>query len=124
MSNTAIIAVIDDDESVRLATKNLLRSLGYLVETFSCAEDYLNGAGKRGVSCLISDVQMPRMTGLELQDKLLERGDHTPMILVTAFPNEKGRAKALAAGAAGYLVKPFDGQALIDCVEAAIGKLT
>jgi FixJ family two-component response regulator len=117
---TAEIAVVDDDESVRQAVDNLLRSLGYAVRSFAGGEEFLQSQLRRRVSCLISDMQMPAMSGIDIQAALALRGDPTPVIFITAFPSDAVKARALKAGAIGFLAKPFDGNALIACVEQAL----
>jgi len=120
VSNPPVIAVIDDDGSVRGATHNLVRSLGYAVHTFASAEEFLRSSHLCDTSCVIADVTMPIMSGLELQAQLLARGYRLPFIFITAFCVESDRARALRAGAVGYLTKPFDGEALIACLDAAL----
>jgi len=116
----SVIAVIDDDASVRAATNNLLSSHGYLVHTFSSADDFLKSAHL--YDCVITDVQMPAMTGLDLLMNVRNRGNDTPFIFITAFPDENVRARALKAGAVGFLDKPFAGRILIDCIETALNR--
>lgn len=116
-----MISIIDDDESVREATSGLLRSLGYLTATFASAEDFLGSNQIGTTSCLITDIQMPGMSGLDLQLRLVTHGYTKPVIFITAFPDEKIRAKTLAAGAIGYLPKPFDEDTLVACVDEALG---
>jgi len=108
-----VISIIDDDESVRVATKSLMRSLGYVVYTFASAEEFLQSPHIDDTSCLISDVQMPNMSGIELQDHLTDRGYRTPMIFITAFPDTNSEARALKAGAVCFLSKPFDQETLL-----------
>jgi FixJ family two-component response regulator len=115
-----VIAVVDDDESFRQATTNFLRSLGYAVLSFASAEAFLKSEGLHDTRCLISDVQMPGMNGIELQDKLIVHGSRVPIIFVTAFPEMRARAKALAAGAIGFLAKPFSDEELIMCLNKAL----
>jgi FixJ family two-component response regulator len=103
-----MISIIDDDAFVRVATDGLVRSLGYRTTTFASAEDYLQSDRINDTSCVITDVQMPGLSGVELQSVLLARGDPTPMIFITAFPEEKVRRRVLEAGAIGFLSKPFD----------------
>src|ERR1700730_15297241 len=95
VSNTPVISVVDDDASVRVGTENLLSSLGYPVHTFASAEDFLRSAHFSETSCVITDVQMPAMSGVELQALLLAQGHHLPLIFITAFPDETIRARAL-----------------------------
>lgn len=118
MSHVSTIAIVDDDPSVRLATESLVRSLGLKASTFSSAENYL--ATSSPVDCLITDVQMDGIGGVELSQILRERGDVTPVIFITAFPDKRIRERVMAAGAFGFLSKPFEGQALIDCIELAL----
>jgi FixJ family two-component response regulator len=108
-----VISIVDDDESVRTATESLMRSIGYTAHTFASAEEFLQSPHMDDTSCLISDVQMPDMSGIELQSHLLDRGYRTPIIFITAFPDEKVQARALKAGAVCFLNKPFDGQTLL-----------
>ena len=120
MSRLPVISIIDDDASVRAATDNLLRSLGYTVYTFFSAEEFLRSAHFNDTSCVIADVQMPTMSGVDLQARLLTQGHRVPFIFITAFPEETIRARALTAGAIGFLTKPFDKLALIKCLDAAL----
>jgi len=115
-----MIAIIDDDPSVREATDDLLKTLGYRAATFASAEDFLQWAQMNDTSCLITDVQMPGLSGIELQSALIAQGNSTPMIFVTAFPEEAIRRRALAAGAIGFLSKPFDEERLIAHLETAL----
>ena len=120
MSRLPVISIIDDDESVRAATDNLLRSLGYTVYTFVSAEEFLRSAHFNDTSCVIADVQMPAMSGIDLQARLLTQGHRVPFIFITAFPVESIRARALKAGAICFLTKPFDRRTLIKCLETAL----
>jgi FixJ family two-component response regulator len=120
LAKTPVISIIDDDESVREATKSLVRSLGYDATTFTSAEEYLQSAHAQDSSCLITDVHMSGMTGADLQERLLAEGNHTPMIFMTAFSEEKIRSRVLAAGALGFLSKPFDDERLIECLDKAL----
>jgi FixJ family two-component response regulator len=122
LSNPPVISIIDDDGSVRAATCNLVRSLGYVVHAFASAEEFLRSTGLDDTSCVITDVRMPAMSGLELQAHLLANGRRFPFIFVTAFSVESDRARALKAGATCFLSKPFDGEALIKCLEAALAR--
>ena len=120
MAKIPVISIIDDDESVREATKSLVRSLGYDATTFTSAEEYLRSDRARDCSCLITDVHMSGMTGADLQERLIADGDNTPMIFMTAFSEEKIRSRVLAAGALGFLSKPFDDERLIECLDKAL----
>ena len=114
------LCIIDDDESVRRATTCLLRSLGYAARTFASAEEFLHSPYVDEASCLIVDVNMPRMGGLDLQSRLRAKGLRTPIIFITAYPEERVRSRALDAGAIGYLDKPFDSENLIKCLDLAL----
>lgn len=120
MSERAVISVVDDDDSVRTAVGSLVRSLGYEALTFASAEAFLASPGLDETTCLISDLQMPGMAGDELQRHLLIEGRDLPMIFITAFPEERIRRRVEAAGAFGFLSKPFDSQSLISCLDAAL----
>ncbi len=121
MSKVPVISIIDDDELMRYATMRLVRSLGLSADTFASAEEYLRSDRIHDTSCLITDMQMPGLSGAELQRLLIARGLNTPMIFVTAFPEEGVRARVLDAGAVGFLGKPFDEDNLIDCLRIALG---
>jgi FixJ family two-component response regulator len=120
LSTLSVIAVIDDDASVRIATDNLLSSHGYLVDTFASAEEFLQSDRPNDSSCVIADVQMSAMSGLDLLAHMRAQGYAAPFIFITAFPQESVRARALKAGAICFLAKPFAGSVLIDCVETAL----
>ncbi len=114
------VAIVDDDDSVRVAVGSLVRSLGFDALAFSSAESFLASGRVGDVDCLITDVQMPGMSGPELQSHLASERSDLPVILITAFPEERLRRQAEDAGAYGFLAKPFDGQAMIRCLEAAL----
>jgi FixJ family two-component response regulator len=114
------IAVVDDDASIRAATDSLLRSRGYAVFTFESAEDFLRSAGLKGTSCVITDVRMPVMGGVELQAALRDQGCTVPFIFITAFPEGGVRTQAMNGGATSFLTKPFDAPTLIKYVEIAL----
>ena len=120
MPNAAMISIVDDDRSVRIATRDLLQSLGYATATFASAEEFLQSGQMRETACLITDVQLPGMSGLELRQHLVASGDTTPVILVTAFPEESLHKRALSAGAFGVLIKPFTPQSLLACLKRAL----
>ena len=117
-----VISIIDDDASVRAATNNLLSSRGYIVHTFASAGDFLQSDRLQDSSCVVADVQMPAMSGLDLLTHMRIQGNKTPFIFITAFPDESVRARALKAGAIGFLAKPFAGPRLIDCIETALNR--
>src|SRR6476646_8378080 len=103
----AMISIIDDDEPAREATKGLLRSLGYSVLAFSSAEEFLASARINDSACVITDLQMPGLSGLELQDRLAAQGQKVPLIFITGYPEEGQRQRAMQAGAAAFIAKPF-----------------
>ena len=115
------IAIVDDDELVREGLSSLMRSLGFSVKAFSSGESLLRSNCLRRAACLIADVQMPGMTGLELHYRLVASGSAIPTILITAYVDEKVRAQALSAGVACYLPKPIDENKLLACIHAALG---
>jgi len=116
----SVISIIEDDESVRVAIKCLLNSIGLSTHLFASAEAFLQSPYVSESSCLILDVQMPGMSGIELQRVLISRGLSTPIIFVTAFPDERIRTRALEAGAICFMSKPFDEQILLDCLASAL----
>jgi FixJ family two-component response regulator len=115
-----VISIVDDDASVRIATDNLLRSAGYTVHAFASAEEFLRSAHFNETSCVIADIEMPVMSGVELQALLLARGNTVPFIFITAFPREAVRARVEEAGAVCFLTKPFDRLTLIKCLDTAL----
>jgi FixJ family two-component response regulator len=117
-----VISIVDDDASVRVATNNLVRSHGYRVHTFASAEDFLQSVHLNDTACVIADVQMPAMSGVELLTLLRAQGHGMPFIFITAFPEESVRARALKAGAICFLAKPFDGPTLISCLNTALAR--
>lgn len=117
---SSLISIIDDDRSVREAIQGLIRSLGYATVVFGSAEDYLGSDRIRDTACIITDLQMPGLSGIDLQRRLLADGHQTPMIFVTAFPSDRLRQQALDAGAFGFLSKPFDETSLITCLDKAL----
>jgi len=120
LSSAAKISIVDDDESVRAAMSSLVRSLGYQACEFASAEAFLASPHLQDTSCLIADVQMPGMNGLELQDALLARQQGVPIIFITAFPADRIRQRAEAAGAAGFFSKPVDSQMIIRRLDSAL----
>ena len=118
MSKLPLVAIVDDDESVRVTTDSLVRSFGYIVHTFASAEEFLRSNRLDDFACVMADVQMPGLSGVQLQEHLRAQGYRVPFIFFTAFPDEKVRAQALAGGAVCYLTKPFDGNTLIECLNA------
>jgi FixJ family two-component response regulator len=122
LSSAAKISIVDDDESVRTAMSSLIRSLGYRAYEFASAEAFLASPRLLDTSCLIVDVQMPGMSGLDLQDALLAKQARLPIIFITAFPIDRVRERAEAAGAAGFFSKPVDSQSMIHCLDTALAR--
>jgi FixJ family two-component response regulator len=120
MSKSSLISVVEDDRFFRESMQRLMRSLGYAVDAFSSAADFLASARLGETACLIADVHMPAMSGIELYRQLVEGGRTIPTILVTAYPNEAERTCALNDGVVGYLRKPVDEQRLLRCLRAAL----
>src|SRR5580704_6176425 len=114
------IAVIDDDVLMRQALEDCMESAGYMVEGFGSAEEFLESGSIRNAACLIVDVQLPGIDGLELQDKLAGSGSPVPIVFVSALGNSANREKAIRQGAAGFLGKPFRREELLNIIGAAI----
>lgn len=121
LSKAPMITIIDDDEPVRESTKALLKSLGYNARAFASAEEFLD-ANLDDTSCLILDVRMKGLSGVELQELLIAQGRRTPIIFVTAFPDERTRSQALDSGAIGFLSKPFLNEKLEKLLDLALAK--
>lgn len=117
-----MISIVEDDAAIRAATENLVKALGFDVYTFASAVEFIQSHRVTETACLISDVQMPNMSGVELQANLADRGFRIPTIFVTAFPDESVKRRAMDAGAVGFLPKPFNAKALIQCIRDAISQ--
>jgi FixJ family two-component response regulator len=115
-----LIAVVDDDACMRIATDGLLRSRGYAVDTYGSAEEFLQSPQLNETSCVITDVRMPTMDGIQLQAELRDQGRRLPCIFITAYPEEEIRTMAMNGGATCFLAKPFDAPTLIGYVETAL----
>jgi len=115
-----LIAVVDDDKSIRDTTKDLLESAGYLGATFPSAASFLKSKRRERVSCLIADMRLGEMTGLELHQRLVASNQAIPTILMTAYPDERVRALAIKANVVCYLAKPFAAEELLACVHRAL----
>jgi len=115
-----LIAIVDDDESVRGALQGLMKAVGLPARTFASAEEFLESGQQREAGCLIADIRMPGMSGLELQATLNAGGCRIPIIFITAHGDEKMRMQALRAGAVEFIAKPFDDEALVESVRAAL----
>lgn len=122
LSKTPIISIVDDDESLRVAAGDLVASLGFLALTFASAEAFLQSGDVARTSCLITDIQLPGMSGLDLQERLRAEGHRVPIIVVTAYPEPEFKRRAEAAGAEAFLVKPFHAQELIARLEEALSR--
>src|SRR5258707_7829029 len=120
MPKKQLITIVDDDELAREGTIDLVKSMGFIAKAFERAEDFLKSDYLHSSSCLITDVLMPGMTGIELHNRLVEAGNITPTILITSFPNDRDRAHARQAGAICYLAKPFDNEDLLAWVRSAL----
>jgi FixJ family two-component response regulator len=115
-----VVAVVDDDESIRMALQGLLKAAGLDVRSFASAEDFLKSGEQRETGCLIADIRMPGMSGLDLQAKLNAENCPIPTIFITAHGDEKMRLRAMRAGAVEFLAKPFDDGVLLESVQAAL----
>ena len=115
-----MISIVDDDAIVREATLSLVRSLGFTGVTFASAEDFLHSDCVTDTACLIADVHLPGLSGIELQIRLRAEGSRIPVIMMTAYPEARTRARALDAGAIAFLSKPYDTNSLIDCLDRAL----
>ena len=115
-----MVAVVDDDESYRLALQRLLKSAGFSVQSFASAEDFMNCGQQHETGCLITDIRMPGMSGLDLQAKLNAEHCPIPIIFISAHGDEKLRLQAMRGGAVQFLAKPFDGAALLESVRIAL----
>jgi FixJ family two-component response regulator len=115
-----LVAIVDDDESIRVTTKDLLESAGYLATTFISAASFLKSRRRESVACLIADMRMGEVTGLELHQRLVASNQAIPTILMTAYPDERVRALAIKAKIVCYLAKPFAAEELLACVRCAL----
>jgi FixJ family two-component response regulator len=115
-----MVSIVDDDPLAREGIRELVESLGYKACAFVSAQDFLQSGAIAATGCLITDLQMPGLSGLDLQEKLQAQGYRTPVILITAYPNEKHRSRAMSAGAIGFLSKPFEEQCLVQCLSVAM----
>jgi FixJ family two-component response regulator len=120
VSRVPVVSIVDDDDSVRAAMSSLVRSLGYEACLFASAEAFLASPHLDDTSCLIADIQMPGMSGLDLQSELRARQRYIPIIFITAFAEERIRQRAEAAGALGFFSKPVDSRMIIGCLDTAL----
>jgi len=115
-----MVAIVDDDDLMRSALQGLLKAVGLPAQAFASAEDFLKSGQQHQTGCLITDIRMPGMSGLELQAKLNAEACRIPTIFITAHGDEKMRMQALRAGAVEFLSKPFDDESLLESVRAAL----
>ncbi len=120
MARAPLIAIVDDDDSLRSSLGNLLRSVGLRVQEFASANAFLGWHDVRETACLILDVRMPGMNGLELQRHIAGANWRLPIVFITSHADDDARSSALAAGAVGFLYKPFREQAILDAIDAAL----
>jgi FixJ family two-component response regulator len=120
VTHEVLIAIVDDNESVREAATNLFRSMGFATETFASAEEFLSSRAPERASCLVLDVQMPGMDGLDLQRHLLATGRRIPIVFVTGYPDDGVRSAAMQSGAIWFLTKPFNEGDLLDGLRSAL----
>jgi len=118
--NNKLVAIVDDDDSLRTAVQDLLEAVGLAAQGFASAEEFLKSGDQRATACLIADIRMPGMSGLELQAHLNAERCKMPIIFITAHGDEKMRLQARREGAVEFLSKPFDNEVLLDCVRAAL----
>jgi len=118
--DTPVVSIVDDDESLRRALSNLLRSVGFRVETFASAEAFLESIHQEETSCLVLDLRMPGMNGLELLRHLSSTGSRIPAVILTAHGDAEARQRSLESGAVAFLSKPLSGKALLDAVRTAL----
>jgi FixJ family two-component response regulator len=120
MPSSSIISIVDDDDSVRESLSGLIRSVGFRVMVFASAEEFLNSNHLSDTDCLILDVRMPGMNGLDLQRRLAASHMSIPVIFITAHGDEEARVRALNGGAVEYLLKPFSEDALLKAIDKAL----
>ena len=120
MSAAPLISIVDDDDSLRNSLNNLIRSVGFRVQGFPSAEAFLNSSELHDTACLILDVRMPGMSGLDLQRQLVAANSPIPIVFITSHGDDDARARALAAGAVDFLYKPFREEALLKAIDSAL----
>ncbi len=122
MAERPLVAIVDDDESIRNATRDLLRAAGFSTATFEDAESFLASASRASAACVVADIRMPGMTGVELYQALVASGDGIPTVIITAHPEDVAQSRAREAGITCYLSKPFAPDELVECVREALAK--
>jgi FixJ family two-component response regulator len=120
MPAPVVISIVDDDESVRLALEGLVRSAGYTARTFASAEEFLGSSGPDETACLVTDIQMARMNGIDLHRHLVGQGHNIPVIFITAFPSDSVRKRATGPGVIAFLCKPFDSVMMLGKLAEAV----
>ena len=121
-NETRLVSIVDDDESLRRSVKNLLTSVGFQVETFASAEAFLQSAHRADTRCVVLDLRMPGMSGLDLLTHLAATGSPIPVVILTAHSDDEARRRMLQAGAVAFLGKPFHGEALLGAVRRALAE--
>ena len=124
MPSRPLVAIVDDDESLRDATSNLLQAAGFSTATFADAESFLTSASEPRAACLVADMRMPGMSGLQLHQHLIASGASIPTVLITAYPSDATRLRAREAGIVCCLAKPFAPDELLECVREALARAT
>ena len=122
MIDRPLVAIVDDDESQARATHSLLRAAGFATAAFSDAESFLASATRASTACLVADMRMPGMSGLELYQALVASGESIPTVLITAYPQDITRSRAREAGISCLLGKPFAAEELLECINTALAK--
>ena len=122
MAERPLVVIVDDDPSLRNATRDLLKAAGFSTATFEDAESFLGSASRARAACLVADMRMPGMTGLELYQALVASGDRIPTVIISAHPEELTQSRAREAGITCYLSKPFAPDDLLECVGEALAK--
>ena len=122
MAEMPLVAIVDDDKSIRNATSDLLKAAGFTPAAFEDAESFLEWPTRAGVACLVADMRMPGMSGLELYEALIAAGHAIPTVIITAHPEETTQSRARAAGICCYLSKPFSPEDLLACVGEALAR--
>ena len=120
MAERPLVAIVDDDESIRNATRDRLRAVGFSTATFEDAESFLGSASRASAACVVADMRMRGMTGVKLYQELVASGHAIPTVIITAHPEELTQARAREAGITCYLTKPFAPDELVECVCAAL----
>jgi len=122
MPETPLVAIVDDDKSIRNATQDLLKAAGFSTAVFEDAESFLGSASRASAACVVADMRMPGRSGLELYQELLASGRGIPTVIITAHPEELTQARAREAGITCYLIKPFAPEELLECVREALAR--